>query len=182
LDSTKKASLETENKVKQLKNEVMIARKELDDLKRREHSIEKERHTIIAQKKRTAEQSEALKKQVAHSKAEMEKQTEALDIELTQLNNKIVEIKSINVGAIVQKALDEQDKQRKVDLKELDVLKSRMESNNQRFIAQVREHIQCLMDEARHSASEDWKGKVTDCNDDVNGLVARIKAGANVYL
>jgi predicted nucleic acid-binding Zn-ribbon protein len=181
MDSSKKLSIEAEGKVKQLKDEAVAARKELDDLKRRERTIEKERDTILAQKEKAAEQSAILQKSISQFEVDAAKEIEALELEVQQVEQKIQDTKQVDVAKVAEESLKKQAEQREEYMKQHETVKAQMEANTKEFVAHIRDALQDLMNEvASAPEEEDLGAQVTNCKDDVNSLVSRIQVNATI--
>ncbi|KAI9487703.1 MAG: hypothetical protein EXX96DRAFT_593700 [Benjaminiella poitrasii] len=153
LDDAKKSYVSTENKVKQLKDEAMAARRELDELKRREHTIEKERRTIELQMEKQREQQRVLEDSVAQTKADFEKELEAFKIELDTVQEQIDYVKSKDVEGQVKLLLEQKTEERKALFEEFQKIQKELENNNQAFIAQAKQQLIDLMNEIKTNAS-----------------------------
>lgn len=181
LDDTKKVYVGTENKVKQLKDEAMAARKELDDLKRREHTIEKECNTIQLLKEKQVQQQQELEKSVAQSQAEFDKEIAALQLELESVRQEIEKVKSTDVTTTVKETVEKQAKERQALLKEFNAVQEEIQKNNQEFVNQVQAQLAELLNE--YSTKEeptDLDTEISNCKEDVESLVARIKLNTTV--
>lgn len=176
LDSTKKSYVTTENRVKQLKDEAMNARKELDDLKRREHAIEKECDTIQMLKEKQVQQKATLEKSVVQLKAEFDKELSALNEELANVKLEIETLKQKDITKIVQESVEKQAKERQVLVQEFNKVQEEIQVNNQEFIKHVQEELLELLDQL--PADQSLEQEVNNCKQDVESLVSRIKCNA----
>lgn len=181
LDDTKKVYVGTENKVKQLKDEAMAARKELDDLKRREHTIEKECNTIQLLKEKQVHQQQELEKSVAQSQAEFDKEIAALQLELESVHQNIEKMKSTDVSKTVRESVEKQAKEREALLKEFNAVQEEIQKNNQEFVSQVQAQLADLMKEYT-TEEPNLDTEILNCKEDVESLVARIKSNTTVPL
>lgn len=181
LDSTKKTYITTENKVKQLKDEAMSARKELDDLKRREHTIEKECNTIQLLKEKQVQQKLQQDQSVAQLKSEFEKELKELGLELEQVKKEKKRIEAIDISTLVKEKLVEQQKKRQVLLDEFNEVQAEIQLNNQQFINQVQEQLADLLNHLPQvSNAEELENQVINCKQDVDSLISRIKNNATI--
>jgi chromosome segregation ATPase len=180
LDSTKKTYVGTESRVKQLKDEAMAARKELDDLKRREHTIEKECHTIQLQKEKQLQQQKQLEQSVAQSQAELDKEIQALQLELASVKQQGQNIQSKDVTTDVKQLVEKQAKERAELLKDFEKVQREIQQNNQQFVDQVKQKLTELLAQLPQEAS--LEVEVNNCKEDVHTLVARIKSTASVQI
>lgn len=183
LDDTKKTYVGTENKVKQLKDEAMSARKELDDLKRRENTIEKECNTIEILKKNQVQQKELLSKSILQAEADFDKEITALKLELESIQKEIEIIQSTDITNTVKEKVEKQAKERELLLKDFQTVQNEIQLNNQKFIAHVQEQLQDLLLEVTKKEQENpLETEISNCKEDVNSLVAKIKSNTTVPL
>ncbi|KAI8335203.1 hypothetical protein BD560DRAFT_414126, partial [Blakeslea trispora] len=181
LDSTKKSSLGTENRVKQLKDEAMAARKELDDLKRREHTIEKERRTIDLLKEKQLQSQKTLEQSVAQSKAEFAKEIQSMEMELASVQDQIKTLKQKDMAAEAKEIVEKQAKERQGLIQKYHQVQKEIEANNQQFVELVKQELKDLMDQLT-SPSLSLETEVNNCKEDVHGLISRIKTNAAVSI
>jgi chromosome segregation ATPase len=182
LDSTKQTYVSTENKVKQLKDEAMAARKELDDLKRREHTIEKECRTIHLQKEKQLQQQKTFEQTVAQSQAEFDKEIQALELELASVQQNIQDMKEKDIVKEVQGMVENQAQEREILIKDFEKVQKEIEANNQEFIQQVKQELIDLMKQLPADGEQVLESEVVNCKDDVENLIARIKSNAAVSI
>ncbi|KAI8380659.1 hypothetical protein EDC96DRAFT_491759 [Choanephora cucurbitarum] len=183
LDSTKKSSVGTENRVKQLKDEALAARKELDDLKRREHTIEKERRTIELLKEKQLQSQKTLEQTVAQSKAEFAKEIQSMEMELASVQDQINTLKQKDMVAEVKEVVEKQSKERQALIQQYHQVQKEIEANNQQFVELVKQELKDLMDQlTQQHDSSSLETEVDNCKEDVQGLVSRIKTNAAVSI
>ncbi|KAI8067006.1 uncharacterized protein B0P05DRAFT_553193 [Gilbertella persicaria] len=180
LDSTKKTSMGTENQVKQLKDEAMAARKELDDLKRREHTIEKECRTIELLKEKQLQNKKTLEQSVAQSQAEFAKEIGALEMELASVQDQIQALKQKDVAAEAKQMVEKQAKERQALIQHYKQIQEQIESNHQQFVDLVKQELKELMEQVTEETGLDTQ--VNHCKEDVDSLIARIKSNAAVSI
>lgn len=176
LDSTKKVHFSTEAQVRQLKNEAMAARRELDDLKRREHTIEKERHMIQLQKEKQVQQQALLAKSVSQCQAEFDKSMEAMQAELNTILAEIERVKAVDVVKLVQKSIQKQAKQRRLLVDEFSQIQSDIEQSNQSFMDHIKNELTALLNDVSTHTQDPVEEQVTHCQQDFHQLMSRIKA------
>lgn len=176
LDSTKKASQITENKVKQLKDEALAARKELDDLKRREHTIEKERRTVQLEKEKQLQQRKAFEKSTAETKAEYDKVIKEAQMELEIIQKNIQQIQQRDVHKQVKAIIEKQIKERETVMKNLENIRKEIELNNQNFIIHVKQELVELLNQLSSNENDQiLTTEVENCKNDIQTLMSRIK-------
>lgn len=182
LESTKETSVNTENKVKQLKDEAMNARKELNDLKRREYTIDKERHLIQQEKEKQIQAQKTFKDSVAQTQADCDKEIKELESELTTIQQAIQKIKNQDIEKEVQEMMEKQVKERKVVIKNFENIQKEIELNNQNFVIQVKQELVQLLDQLSKNEEDVISTEIDNCKSDVNTLVSRIKSNAAIAL
>ncbi|CEP17915.1 hypothetical protein [Parasitella parasitica] len=182
LDSTKQTYVCTENKVKQLKDEAMAARKELDELKRREHTIEKECRTIRSHMEKQLQHQKTVEQTVAQSQAEFDKEIQGLQLELASVLQNIEDIKAKDIAKEVQDMVKRQAEERELWIKDFENVQKAIEANNQEFIQQVKQELEDLMKHLTTDSEQILETEVVNCKDDVHGLIARIKSNAAVAI
>lgn len=175
LDSTKKSYVTTENRVKELKEEAMNSRKELDDLKRREHAIEKECDTIKMLKEKQAQQKATLDKQVAQLKAEFDKELSALNDELESVKLEIENLNKKDITKEVKESVEKQAKEREQLVQEFNKVQEEIQLNNQEFINHVKNELLDLLNQLPTDQQQSLEQEVNNCKQDVESLVSRIK-------
>lgn len=179
LDSTKRTYVSTENRVKQLKDEATSARKELDDLKRREHTIEKECHTITLLKEKQVLQKLALEKSVVQIQSEFDTELATLGEELVHIKNQIVKLQNTDVASAVKLSVEKQHREREAVLKEYTAIQAQMQANNQAFIEMVKAELDALMAELPTTSDTSLESELVNCKQDVHSLVSRVKSSSS---
>ncbi|CEG65322.1 hypothetical protein RMATCC62417_02125 [Rhizopus microsporus] len=173
LDDTKKQYLSNENRVKQLKDEAMAARKELDDLKRRELMIEKERRTVGILKEKLSQQSKLLDQSVTRHQTEFDKEIQAQKELLESIQQETQRLKSLNIADIVKEKIEKQASERKRLIEDLKRVEEEMEENTQSFIEQIKSDLTALLNHV--DTQPDLSEQVNQCKDAVNSLSVKIK-------
>jgi DNA repair exonuclease SbcCD ATPase subunit len=173
LDDTKKQYLSNENKVKQLKDEAMAARKELDDLKRRELMIEKERRTVEILKEKLSQQSKLLDQSVTRHQTEFDKEIQAQKELLESIQQETQRLKSLNIADIVKEKVEKQASERKRLIEDLKRVEEEMEVNTQSFIEQIKGDLTALLNHV--DTQPDLSEQVNQCKDAVSSLSVKIK-------
>lgn len=173
LDDTKKQYLSNENRVKQLKDEAMAARKELDDLKRRELMIEKERRTVEILKEKLSQQSKLLDQSVTRHQTEFDKEIQAQKELLESIQQETQRLKSLNIADIVKEKVEKQASERKRLIEDLKRVEEEMEENTQSFIEQIKSDLTALLNHV--DTQPDLSEQVNQCKDAVNSLSVKIK-------
>ncbi|CEI97704.1 hypothetical protein RMCBS344292_11831 [Rhizopus microsporus] len=173
LDDTKKQYLSNENRVKQLKDEAMAARKELDDLKRRELMIEKERRTVEILKEKLSQQSKLLDQSVTRHQTEFDKEIQAQKELLESIQQETQRLKSLNIADIVKEKVEKQASERKRLIEDLKRVEEEMEKNTQSFIEQIKSDLTALLNHV--DTQPDLSEQVNQCKDAINSLSVKIK-------
>ncbi|KAG1057413.1 hypothetical protein G6F52_002605 [Rhizopus delemar] len=173
LDDTKKIYALNESKVKQLKDEAMAARKELEDLKRREHLIEKERRALQTMKEKMVQQNDTLQQSIRKQQAEFDRELQAQEELLQSIGQEIERLRSLNVTEIVKEKMEHQAKERKRLVKEMKQVEEALDLNTRAFIQQVKKELTEFMNQVTDDS--DLTEQVDQCLDAVNGLSVKIK-------
>ena len=180
LDTTKKSSMAMEAQVKKLRDEALASRKKLEDLRRKEQVLERDRNAAVAEKEQTERQHSVLKEAVKRLETRFGREVAGLRQDLTSIQTQ-VQVLSERGQMIVQ--LSEQKiKQCAAERKELiaglQVMRRQMQDNLQTFVRQMRSELGPLLDDVNRSTSvtKDFEYSVLRCRGEVNGLVARIRA------
>lgn len=173
LDSTKLTSVNTENRVKQLKDEAISARKELEGLKRRENTIEKECHAVQLEKEKQIQQQKAFEDSVAQTQAEYDKELSELHAELASIEGNIQRMKEKDIEKDVKELMEKQVKERQEVIKNFENIQKEMELNNQNFIIQVKQELVQLLNQLS-TEEEILSTEVDNCKNDVHTLVSKI--------
>ncbi|KAI7889977.1 uncharacterized protein EV154DRAFT_512578 [Mucor mucedo] len=179
LDSTKKTYVTTENRVKQLKDEATSARKEMDDLKRREHTIEKECHTITLLKEKQVLQKLALEKSVVQTQSEFDTELATLYEELDHIRSQIIKLQNTDITSAVKLSLENQHKERELVLQDYTSVQAQIQSNHQAFIDMVKAELASLMEELPALESTSLETDLDNCKQDVHSLVSRVKSSSS---
>ncbi|KAI8644027.1 hypothetical protein BD408DRAFT_384549 [Parasitella parasitica] len=182
LDSTKQTYVCTENKVKQLKDEAMEARKELDELKRRELTIEKECRTIRSQMEKQLQHQKTVEQRVAQSQAEFDKEIQALKLELTSIQQNIEVIKAKDIAKEVQDIIKRQTQERELWIKDFERIQKEIEANSQEFLQEIKQELVDLMKHLPTDSDPILETEAAHCKDDAQSLIARIKLNAAVAI
>ncbi|KAI9260142.1 hypothetical protein BY458DRAFT_459791 [Sporodiniella umbellata] len=173
LNDSKKTYTESENRVKQLKEEATAARKELEDLKRREHAIEKECRTVESLKEQFVQQNKLLEQSVVQHQAEFAKELEVQRELLTSIRLEVERLSSADHDALVKNKLQSQAEERALLVQDIKRVSQEIDSNTTEFIQQAKQEIlsvlQCLNPD--HSLED----QISQCHEAVNTLAIKIK-------
>ncbi|CAO3678144.1 unnamed protein product [Rhizopus stolonifer] len=173
LDDSKKTYTASENKVKQLKEEAAAARKELDDLKRREHTIEKECRTVENLKEKLVQQNKLLEQSVAQHQAEFSQEMEAQRELLASIQQEIERLKSSDMDDLIKTKMEEQAKERRNIVENMKRVEQEIEFNTKAFIEQVKKE---LLDVINGLVADDsFEDQVNQCSEAVKNLAIKIK-------
>ncbi|KAG0742411.1 hypothetical protein G6F62_006078 [Rhizopus arrhizus] len=174
LDDSKKTYSANENRVKQLKDEATAARKELDDLKRRESTIEKERRTVENLREKIVQQTSLLSQSVTQHQAEFDQEMDTQKKLLASVRQEIDRLKTTDVDEDVIKArMNEQAKERMRLVKDLKRVEEEIEVNTKAFIEQVKLELFDLLNKLVDDSLIEQQ--VNQCTEAVNSLTIKIK-------
>ncbi|KAF7723735.1 hypothetical protein EC973_001711 [Apophysomyces ossiformis] len=180
LDSTKRSSIHLETQVKKLKDEALASRKQLEDLRRKERVLERDRDMAVAEKGQTERQHLVLRECVQKLSSRFENEVVGLrqDLETVQGQIKVMAERSLILANGVEARIKQRTMERRQLMSQLTAVRTQMEANTQRFVDQVRSELQALMNDVYRTANrtDDFHSAVTKCRGEVSGLVARIRA------
>ncbi|KAI9490933.1 hypothetical protein BDB00DRAFT_960437 [Zychaea mexicana] len=180
LDTTKKSSMAMEAQVKKLRDEALASRKKLEELRRKEQVLERDRNVAVAEKEQTERQHIVLKESVARLSTRFEREAAGLRQDLTSVQDQVSLMSER--GKLIAQLSEQKIKQCAAERKELiaglEIMRVKMQENLQRFVQQMRAEIGPLLDDVNQSTSttKDFEYAVLRCRGEVNGLVARIRA------
>lgn len=176
LDGTKGSSTQLELKVKQLKDEALASRRQLEDLRRREQVLEHDRDIAVREKNHMKHQKDLLYDSIEHLRVQCERDLALLHKDydtlaeqsryITERNECMIELVNLKL------------KQRRQQMEQITLLKRQLKSNTEIFIEHVRTNLQELKTEIQQSAmqTKDCTQAAIQCRSEVNGLVSKIKS------
>ncbi|KAG0173457.1 hypothetical protein DFQ28_008408 [Apophysomyces sp. BC1034] len=179
LDMTKKSSVDLESQVKKLKNEALASRKQLEDLRRKEQVLERDRDIAVAEKERTERQCQILTESMTVLGSRFEREMTGLRNDLTTVEHQVASIadhaqeQALSAESKIRKQTDK----RKEHMRRLVEAKTLLETNTQAFVDHVQAEFQTLIDAIDKAAgrTDDFQTAVSRCRGEVNGLVSRIR-------
>lgn len=175
LEGTKGSSNQLELKVKQLKDEALASRRQLEDLRRREQVLEHDRDVAVKEKNQTKQKQNLLQDSIEQLRVRCEREIALLAKDhsvlieqskyITERNECMAELISLKLA------------QRKNYIENLTMMKKQLQVNTSNFVENVRSHLQALKTEIDQSAlqTKDCTMAAIQCRGEVNGLVTRIK-------
>lgn len=175
LEGTKGSSNQLELKVKQLKDEALASRRQLEDLRRREQVLEHDRDVAVKEKNQTKQKQNLLQGSIEQLRVRYEREIALLAKDhsvlieqskyITERNECMAELISLKLA------------QRKNYIENLTMMKKQLQVNTSNFVENVRSHLQALKTEIDQSAlqTKDCTMAAIQCRGEVNGLVTRIK-------
>ncbi|CEP17972.1 hypothetical protein [Parasitella parasitica] len=175
LDGTKGSSSQLELKVKQLKDEALASRRQLEDLRRREQVLEHDRDVAVREKNQIKHKQHVLQDSIDQLRVRCEREVALLQKDhsvlvdqaryITERNEHMIELITLKL------------KQRRQHIEHLALMKRQLRSNTEAFVQDVRTHLQALKTEIEESAmqTKDCTHAAIQCRGEVNGLVTRIK-------
>ncbi|EPB89255.1 hypothetical protein HMPREF1544_03879 [Mucor circinelloides 1006PhL] len=175
LEGTKGSSSQLELKVKQLKDEALASRRQLEDLRRREQVLEHDRDVAVKEKNQIKYKQHVLQDSIDQLRVRCDREVALLQKDhsilidqaryITERNEHMIELISLKL------------KQRRQHIEHLALMKRQLRSNTEAFVQDVRNHLQALKTEIDESAlhTKDCTLAAIQCRGEVNGLVTRIK-------
>jgi chromosome segregation ATPase len=175
LEVTKQSSTQLEIKVKQLKDEALASRHQLEDLRRREQVLEHDRDVAVKEKNQIKHKKGLLQDSVDQLRARCEREMALLQNDLSVLVNELKQMTDRNMK--LMDAVDRKIKQRQQCLEDLYLMKKQLRSNTEAFVEKVRTELQEFKTEIKQSAlqTKDCTHAAIQCRGEVNGLVTKIK-------
>ncbi|KAF7732891.1 hypothetical protein EC973_000167 [Apophysomyces ossiformis] len=180
LDATKQASRVLESQVKKLKDEALASRKQLEELRRKEQVLERDRDVAVADKQRAECQRQALTDAVAMLGTRFARELASLQTDLATVNHltrSIGERAQTQALMIETKMTKQMMLKRKEYMEQLIQAKHHLESNTQAFVDHVQTDLQSLIDNIDKATgrTDDFQNAVLKCRGEVNGLINRIR-------
>ncbi|KAI7883215.1 hypothetical protein K492DRAFT_159723 [Lichtheimia hyalospora FSU 10163] len=180
LDTTKRSSMAMEAQVKKLRDEALASRKKLEELRRKEQVLERDRNAAVAEKEQTERQQIVLKQAMESLATRFEREVCGLrqDLDSVQHQVQVMADGSETIARTVEAKIQQCTQERKMLITRMQTLRSHMQGNLQQFVDQMHAEIQPLLRSVNQSASttKDFEYSVLKCRGEVNGLVARIRA------
>lgn len=175
LDGTKGSSSQLELKVKQLRDEAMASRRQLENLRRREQVLEHDRDMAVKEKNQTKQKQILLQDSIEQLRTRCEREMALLQKDHTVLVDQakyITERNEYMMGLIALKL-----KQRRQHIEQLALMKRQLRSNTASFVQEVKNQLQAFKTEIEGSAlqTKDSTFAAIQCKGEVNGLLTRIK-------
>lgn len=180
LDSTKQTSVRMEAQVKRLKDEALASRKKLEDLRKKELVLERDRDLAVAEKEQTKRQQIVFRQSVKDLEQRFEREVAGLRQDLDNVKAMVAVVAEHSKS--VATSIETKIKQRAAARRELEIrlgqLQKQMQDNLHQFAQQMQAEIGPLLENAHRSAGEtkDFEAAVLKCRGEVNGLVARIRS------
>ncbi|KAI9318518.1 hypothetical protein BX666DRAFT_1928837 [Dichotomocladium elegans] len=186
LDSTKRSSESMEAQVKKLRDEALASRKKLEELRRKEQVLERDRNAALAEKEQTERQQIVLKDAIENLSRRYEREVTQLLADLDEVRHKVDSTadKSMKIARVIEERICAVEKERKQLIVRMQAVRAEMHDNLKQFIDQIRQQAGPLLEIMNRSAQSqrDFEYQVLKCRGEVNGLVARIRAyTAEVY-
>ncbi|KAI8145564.1 hypothetical protein BJV82DRAFT_604203 [Fennellomyces sp. T-0311] len=180
LDTTKKSSMAMEAQVKKLRDEALASRKKLEELRRKEQVLERDRNAAVAEKEQTERQHIVLKESVKRLETRFEREVAGLRQNLVSVQEQVHHMseQSKAIAKLSEQKIKHCASERKELIAGLEVMRTKMQDNLQRFVQQMRLEMAPLLQDVNRSISttKDFEYAVLRCRGEVNGLVARIRA------
>jgi chromosome segregation ATPase len=174
LEETKRESTQLENKVKQLKDEALASRKQLDDLRRREQVLEHDRDLAVKEKNQIQYKKNSLQDNITQLQMRCDSEMNVLQ---SELNHIIYQTKGIiDKNETLVDNITNKIKQRQEHVRSVYLIKRQVRLNTESFAQGIRSNLQSLQTEMNSkSVTQCTTHTVTQCKTEVNSLVTRIK-------
>ena len=178
LEGTKGSSNQLESKVKQLKDEAMASRHQLEDLRRREKVLEHDRDAAVKERNQTKQKQNLLQDSIEQFRIRCDRETALLSKDYSVLIEQAKNIVERNECMVELVSLKLQERKRHV--KNLALMKNQLRENTQTFVASMKNHLQELKKEIEESTiqTRNCTTASIQCRGEFNGLVTRIKTAA----
>ncbi|KAG1451791.1 hypothetical protein G6F56_007992 [Rhizopus delemar] len=175
LDKTKRASSELEMKVKQLKDEALASRRQLEGLRRREQVLEHDRDVAVKERNQLKHKHHLLGDSVEQLRDRCEKELGLLQKDHSVLVEQAKYIKERN--ELMMELVNIKLKQRRQQTDKIALLKRQSRANADTFVDHVKSLLNTLKADIERSAAQtrDCTSASMQCSGEVNGLLTRMK-------
>ncbi|KAI8879142.1 hypothetical protein K501DRAFT_146704, partial [Backusella circina FSU 941] len=174
LEQTKRESTLLENKVKQLKDEALASRKQLEDLRRREQVLEHDRDLAVKEKNQIQYKKNSLQENIAQLQMRCDGELNVLQGELDSIIRQTEGI--IDKNECLMENITKKIKQRQQYVQSVYLIKRQVRVNTESFVERVRSDLQSLKTEMNNkTVSQCTTNTVIQCKSEVNSLITRIK-------
>ncbi|KAG1254056.1 hypothetical protein G6F68_011040 [Rhizopus microsporus] len=175
LDETKRASSELELKVKQLKDEALASRRQLEDLRRREQVLEHDRDVAVKERNQLKRKQNLLGDSVEQLRDRCEKEMVSLrkDHSLLVEQAKLITERNELMMELVHKKL----KQRRQQTDNIALVKRQLRTNISAFVSHAKSLLDALKLDVEQSSikTKDCTSASIQCSGEVNGLLTRMR-------
>jgi chromosome segregation ATPase len=183
LDSTRAATADKELQVKRLRDEALLSRKQLEDLASKEKELLEAKDSAIEHTQRSEREHLTIREAFGNVQLKYRNDIQQLqtDLEELQLQFKQIKAKSEASMSIMQTQIQQIMHTMDVDISEAYRLSTCLAQKNQMFAHITSEHADKLRQEiwAYTNQSEGIADDVVGCQDEVNGLILRVRNFAN---
>ncbi|KAI8982199.1 hypothetical protein BDF20DRAFT_865547 [Mycotypha africana] len=170
-----------ENKVKQLKDEALAARKELDELKQKEKTFQTEICNIKTLKETQRQQQVALQSSIDKSQADFDKEMNMLQDLLDTLIHSIDNMKARDIQKETETLFAIQLSERNDLFTQLKKKQEELKAVDQQFIDDIRDELRDLTDQ-NNNDNRTLLDEVANSREGANALIERIKTTASSLL
>ncbi|CAO3653777.1 unnamed protein product [Cunninghamella echinulata] len=180
LDHTKTSSISMETQVKQLKDEALHSRQQLEALRKKEQVLAKERDMAVAKKEQWERQSIVLHSSLDQLNHRLEKEMGNLkqEWELIQLKvNQMKQQHDLHLNQVVLQ-MDQFVTHRQLQFHQLSSSQGQLVHQHQSWIDTV-QHQLILLEEAiaqSGTVTDDFHRAANQCRGELNGLIMKIRA------
>ncbi|KAL0074268.1 hypothetical protein J3Q64DRAFT_1772963 [Phycomyces blakesleeanus] len=180
--TTKTSSTDLEARVKHLKTEAMMSRKQLEDLRKRELVLENDRNTTVAEKALVERQQNVFRESVSSLENRFEREAGSLDrdLELVQQHIYRVTIQSEQWAKRLEKQIRTDIVRRSQQVREIQASRLRLKANTHCFIERVQKDLQRLTEGINQSIinKDSPRQTVEKYKKDMEAMSARINSYA----
>ncbi|KAG1177704.1 hypothetical protein G6F70_001760 [Rhizopus microsporus] len=175
LDETKKVSSQLELKVKQLKDEALASRRQLEDLRKREQVLEHDRDVAVKEKNQLKHKHHLLEDSVEQLRDRCQREMALLEKDHSLLVEQAKYITERN--ELMMELINIKLKQRRQHTDNIALMKKQLQANTEMFVGYVNSLLDVLKSEIEKSATQtrDCTSASIQCRGEVNGLLSRIK-------
>ncbi|KAG0793187.1 hypothetical protein G6F16_004899 [Rhizopus arrhizus] len=175
LDETKRASSELELKVKQLKDEALASRRQLEDLRRREQVLEHDRDVAVKERNQLKHKHNLLGDSIEQLRDRCEREMILLQKDHSLLVEQAKYIKERN--DLMMELVYIKLKQRRQQTDNIALMKRQLRANTDTFVDYVKSLLDTLKTDIERSAAQtkDCASASIQCSGEVNGLLTRMR-------
>ncbi|KAI8099853.1 uncharacterized protein BX664DRAFT_322264 [Halteromyces radiatus] len=181
LDYTKKQSQELEAQVKQLKDDALMSRKTLDELKKKETQLGQDRDAAVLAKLRVKQQQKILEQSLQDLDKRYQHEQQCLKKELISIKKQLEQTLLRNqwFADIIINHVENETETRQQWISQVNIQQQQQIRTTQLFVDRIKAELQTLLDSielGNQNEKKDMDQEVKLCQDEVSGLVQRIQS------